>query len=88
MKFHDMAEKPMVETIAPGKEKQKYYPSFSVNEDQIPELKGKEVGGMCEIVIKASVKSIEQYKQGQTQYRLEIRKAAYKTSGKDNGEEY
>lgn len=49
-----------------------YYPSLTINEKAIPELKKKDVGDMCEIMIKAKIIGIRA-NSSNTFYELEVR---------------
>ena len=61
-----------VATGLPSK-KQKVFPTIHLTESQVPELKGKELGGKCLLMIEASVTNIDI----KTGYRLDMRKVAY-----------
>lgn len=63
--------------IAKGPE-QPYYPSIRLQDKQIPELDGKEIGAKVVITIEAEVTAIEQFKKGVTEYRLDLKKGEIK----------
>ena len=84
--FHDQGEMYDYGGPAPAAtERKKHYPRITLSLDQLPELKGKDVDGECQIYIIAKIKGVrapDDFESGEsTKYDLEIRKAAYVESG-------
>lgn len=55
------------------------YPSISVELKQMPQLKGKDVGDEISLVVKAKIKGISKYGDGDTNYSLDL--VEYKVKG-------
>jgi len=69
----DLAERS--KSIPVEDNQKKYYPTVTIEEDRLPELKGKLVGdtGMMKIQYKICGRS--EYGNGEIEYRIELRKA-------------
>lgn len=63
---------------ATSKSKEMYYPSFTITEDVMSELKGKTVGDKITMTIDCQLGSISSYGNGDIEYRLDIHKAGIK----------
>jgi len=70
--MNDLAERGP--EIAPTK-KQKYYPSFIVPVDVLPGLEDEKVGSKIMLKVEAEISSISKYGNGETEVRIELKKA-------------
>jgi hypothetical protein len=52
-----------------------WYPSVTITEASMPELKGKSVGDKVKITVEACVKGVHEYGNGEIEYNLDLEKA-------------
>ena len=83
MKMRNAKFSPMESTAIQGPGDSGYYPSIGLPLNAIPQLREKEVGGECEIVLKVKIRTItDDGEQGRVD--LEVLKAGYMEHG-DSG---
>jgi len=66
--------------------KEPWYPSLTINEDVLPELKGCNVGAKGKILVEYCVKGIHKYGNGEIEYNLDLEKGdIVEEAGEDEG---
>ena len=65
------------------KEEEIYYPEVTITQAVLPGLKGKDVGDAVNLIVEAEVSGINQYGNGDIDYRLKLKKAGIKDKEKD-----
>ncbi len=92
MKMHDMAEQTnMGMPIETKKGKRpKYYPSVTLKENQLPELKSYKVGDKVELMVNADVTEIRKQEKEGLSFRIELKECgiADKKQFKNIGESF
>ena len=63
------------------------FPSLMLTDKQLPELKDKAVGDEFEISFNVTVKGIHQYRNGESEYSLELTEAEVESEEEENAEE-
>jgi hypothetical protein len=71
-----------MEAMPTTKENEMYYPSVTLTQDMLPQLKGKDVDDKITLTVEVKVCGISKYGNGNIEYRLDLIKA-----GIDDNEE-
>lgn len=82
MELKDFGKKPEVISNTKESEERIYYPEFCLNKKQVSELKGAEIGDTVKMTIECRICGINGYRNGDTDYRFEIRKGAIQKEDK------
>jgi hypothetical protein len=75
MDMKSLGKKQGCTAVEPSKESTMYFPSVTLTEDMLPQLKGKEVDDKITLTIEAKVCGISKYGNGDIEYRLDLLKA-------------
>jgi hypothetical protein len=78
MELKNLGRKYGQETNVKSAEEQISYPEVTITEETLPALKGKDIGDTVNLIVEARLCGINAYKNGDTDYRLELLRAGIK----------